>query len=98
MRSPVRNSGDVTLLIAPHSDDIAYSVGDIIAKGILRPPLVGVTVFTRSDYSMYPKFGISTAIIEGKNPTIDGREARKSLAIVLAFEESLRASKPVVLG
>ena len=38
------------------------------------------------------------AVIKKKNPMIDGREARKSLAIVLACEESIRTGKPALLA
>lgn len=38
------------------------------------------------------------AVLKNRRPTIDGREARKSLAMVLAFEESMRTGKPVYVG
>lgn len=38
------------------------------------------------------------SVIKKKNPIIDGREACKSLAIVLACEESIRTGRPVVIG
>lgn len=40
-----------TILISPHCDDIAFSIGGIIAIDFLKPPLEIVTVFSKSMYA-----------------------------------------------
>jgi LmbE family N-acetylglucosaminyl deacetylase len=45
------NSKFKTILVSPHSDDIAYSIGGTVLQNIFTGPLLMVTVFTRSNYS-----------------------------------------------
>ncbi|MGB9940437.1 PIG-L deacetylase family protein [Methanosarcina sp.] len=40
-----------TILISPHSDDIAYSLGGALLKNYFEKPVVLVTVFMRSSFS-----------------------------------------------
>ncbi len=45
------NSQFKTILVSPHSDDIAYSIGGTVLQNIFAGPLLMVTIFTRSNYS-----------------------------------------------
>lgn len=40
-----------TILVSPHSDDIAYSIGGSLLQDFFMKPVLMVTVFTRSNYS-----------------------------------------------
>lgn len=40
-----------TILISPHSDDIAYSIGGTLLQNIFTRPILMVTIFTKSNYS-----------------------------------------------
>jgi LmbE family N-acetylglucosaminyl deacetylase len=40
-----------TILISPHSDDLALSIGGALLKRVLPQPCTAITVFTRSDYA-----------------------------------------------
>ncbi|MDD3245966.1 MAG: PIG-L family deacetylase [Methanosarcina sp.] len=40
-----------TILISPHSDDIAYSLGGSLLKNHFEKPVISVTVFTKSNFS-----------------------------------------------
>lgn len=40
-----------TVLISPHSDDIAYSLGGTLLKNYFEKPAILVTVFTKSNFS-----------------------------------------------
>ena len=58
-------------------------------------PTQGTTLYA-DHMSLIDNF--AEAIIMNKNPMIDGREASKSLAIILACEESIRTGKPVPIA
>ena len=45
------NNNFKTILVSPHSDDVAYSIGGTILQNIFPRPLLLVTIFTRSNYS-----------------------------------------------
>lgn len=45
------NNDIKTLLISPHSDDIAYSLGGALIKDFFERPISLVTVFTQSNFS-----------------------------------------------
>lgn len=45
------NNDIKTLLISPHSDDIAYSLGGALIKDFFEKPISLVTVFTQSNFS-----------------------------------------------
>ena len=40
-----------TILISPHSDDIAFSIGGMLLQNMFNRPLLMVTIFTKSNYS-----------------------------------------------
>ncbi|OEU41981.1 hypothetical protein BGV40_12075 [Methanosarcina sp. Ant1] len=40
-----------TILISPHSDDIAYSLGGALLKSYFEKPAIMVTIFTKSNFS-----------------------------------------------
>ena len=40
-----------TILVSPHSDDIAYSLGGTILQDYFYKPVLMVTVFTRSNFT-----------------------------------------------
>lgn len=40
-----------TLLVSPHSDDIAFSIGGTLLQNIFNRPILMVTIFTKSNYS-----------------------------------------------
>ncbi|NJD54147.1 MAG: hypothetical protein FIB07_14930 [Candidatus Methanoperedens sp.] len=40
-----------TILVSPHSDDIAYSLGGSLLQNFFNRPILMVTIFTRSNYS-----------------------------------------------
>ncbi len=39
-----------TVILAPHADDAAFSIGGLLLKSVLAPPIDLVTVFGRSNY------------------------------------------------
>jgi len=45
------NNDIKTILISPHSDDIAYSLGGTLLNNYFEKPAILVTVFTKSDFS-----------------------------------------------
>lgn len=53
---------ELTVLVSPHSDDLAYSIGGAILKRIFLEPMIGVTVFTRSEHFNYGVHGLSSMI------------------------------------
>lgn len=40
-----------TILVSPHSDDIAFSIGGTLLQNIFTRPILMVTIFTKSNYS-----------------------------------------------
>ncbi|CAG0998651.1 MAG: GlcNAc-PI de-N-acetylase [Candidatus Methanoperedens nitroreducens] len=40
-----------TILVSPHSDDIAYSIGGTLLQNFFNRPILMVTIFTKSNYS-----------------------------------------------
>lgn len=44
-------NGFRTILISPHSDDIAYSLGGALLENYFEKPAIMITVFTRSSFS-----------------------------------------------
>ncbi len=40
-----------TILVSPHSDDIAFSIGGTLLQNIFNRPFLMVTIFTKSNYS-----------------------------------------------
>jgi LmbE family N-acetylglucosaminyl deacetylase len=50
------------LLISPHSDDIAFSVGGVVLKYMMQRKMIGITVFTKSNYFKNDTFGLSSLI------------------------------------
>jgi LmbE family N-acetylglucosaminyl deacetylase len=47
----IMNSNIKTILISPHSDDIAYSLGGALLKNYFEKPAILATVFARSSFS-----------------------------------------------
>ena len=52
----------LTILVSPHPDDIALSVGGMIIGNMLPKPLLGVSIFTRSAHASYGYRGMSPII------------------------------------
>jgi len=53
-----------TILVSPHSDDIAYSIGGTLLQNFFNRPILMVTIFTKSNYS--PSIKISGSEIISK--------------------------------
>ncbi|CAG0964081.1 2'-N-acetylparomamine deacetylase [Methanosarcinales archaeon] len=53
-----------TILVSPHSDDIAYSIGGTLLQNFFNRPILMVTIFTKSNYS--PSIKISGSKIISK--------------------------------
>lgn len=51
-----------TILVSPHSDDIAYSLGGTLLQNFFNRPILMVTVFTKSNYSPCIKISDSEII------------------------------------
>lgn len=51
--------GALTLLISPHLDDAALSLGGILSGNVLQKPLLNVNIFTKSTHAPYGYRGIS---------------------------------------
>lgn len=45
------DNGIKTILVSPHSDDIAYSIGGTLLQNFFNRPILMVTIFTKSNYS-----------------------------------------------
>lgn len=74
---------NLTILVSPHPDDIALSIGGMIVGNMLPKPLLDVTLFTRSYHAPYGYRGISP-FIERMLPSgfRMGRRFRKSLTLL----------------
>lgn len=59
---------NLTILVSPHPDDVALSLGGMIVGDLLPKPLIGVTAFTKSAHVSYGYTGVSP-LIEGILPT-----------------------------
>ncbi len=70
----------LTILVSPHPDDIALSVGGMIIGNMLPKPLLNVTIFTRSAHASYGYRGMSTFI---------GKALPRRLPVVTRFLKSL---------
>jgi len=51
-----------TILVSPHSDDIAYSLGGTLLQDYFYKPVLMVTVFTRSNFTLCVKLDNSEII------------------------------------
>lgn len=51
-----------TILVSPHSDDIAYSLGGTLLQDYFYGPVLMVTVFTRSNFTLCVKLSNSELI------------------------------------
>ncbi len=51
-----------TILVSPHSDDIAYSLGGTLLQDYFNRPVLMVTVFTRSNFTLCVKLSNSELI------------------------------------
>ena len=56
------NNGIKTILVSPHSDDIAYSIGGTLLQNFFNRPILMVTIFTKSNYSPCIKMSDSEII------------------------------------
>lgn len=45
------NNNIKTILVSPHSDDVAFSIGGTLLQKVFLSPMMMVTVFTKSNYS-----------------------------------------------
>ena len=52
----------LTILVSPHPDDIALSVGGMLLGNMLPRSLLNVTIFTRSAHASYGYRGMSAFI------------------------------------
>ena len=55
----MKHNTRLTVLVSPHCDDVAFSIGGILAEGFLPKPIIGVTVFTRSASAEYYVSGLT---------------------------------------
>lgn len=63
----------LTLIISPHPDDLAFSIGGTILKGRRSTGKLAVTVFTRSSYGPFGCEGLSTEQISARRRDEDRR-------------------------
>lgn len=56
------DNGIKTILVSPHSDDIAYSIGGTLLQNFFNRPILMVTIFTKSNYSPCIKMSDSEII------------------------------------
>jgi LmbE family N-acetylglucosaminyl deacetylase len=82
-----------TLLVSPHSDDIAFSIGGTVLQNIFVKPLLLVTIFSISDYSPCAKISTPEKITKIRRLE-DIKFAEK---IKIEFQ-SLDFSEPVLRG
>jgi LmbE family N-acetylglucosaminyl deacetylase len=81
-----------TLLVSPHSDDIAYSIGGTLLQNIFVRPML-ITIFSRSDYS--PCIKIHTPEIISKVRQLEDVKFAEKLKIEF---QSFEFSEPRLRG
>jgi len=59
--------GEPVVVVSPHPDDAAYSVGGLLSGHVLAGPVSGVTVFTRSHVMNYGEPPLSRALSKPLN-------------------------------
>ena len=82
-----------TILISPHSDDIAYSIGGALLHNFFKRPILMLTVFTKSNYS--PSIKMSNSEIISKVRCLEDVEFADKLQIKL---QSFNFSEPPLRG
>ncbi len=82
-----------TILVSPHSDDIAYSLGGTLLQNFFNGPILMVTIFTKSNYS--PCIKISDSEIISKIRSLEDIEFANKLQINY---QSLNFNEPPLRG
>jgi len=82
-----------TILISPHSDDIAFSIGGTLLQNFFKRPILMLTIFTKSNYSPCIKMSNSETI--SKVRCLEDAEFADKLQIKL---QSLNFSEPQLRG
>ncbi|AKB33655.1 hypothetical protein MSSIH_2965 [Methanosarcina siciliae HI350] len=73
------NNNIKTILISPHSDDIAYSLGGALLKNYFEKPISLLTVFTKSNFSPRLKLNNPDEITRRRN--LEDLEFTKKIGI-----------------
>ena len=82
-----------TILISPHSDDIAFSIGGTLLQNFFKRPISMVTIFTKSNYS--PCIKISSSEIISKVRHSEDVEFAEKLKIKF---QNFNFSEPLLRG
>jgi LmbE family N-acetylglucosaminyl deacetylase len=82
-----------TILISPHSDDIAFSIGGSLLQNFFMRPILMVTIFSRSNYS--PCIKINNSEIISKVRNLEDVDFADKLDIEF---QSFNFSEPILRG